>query len=66
MSVEISVDIPFELFGRLSKKIYATKQVIVQGVNWPAARYYCAKCGLPPNKTPHLTPKCHYRGKSKN
>ncbi len=45
IKVELFLDIPLSMEHRLSKKNIASKEVKVDGANWPKQMIYCEKCG---------------------
>lgn len=45
IKVELFLDIPEELFHRLAKKRLRSREVRVEGANWPKSYAYCSKCG---------------------
>jgi len=47
IKVELFLDIPANLFKRLSKKNLRSKSVQIDGARWPECYLYCARCGSP-------------------
>jgi len=45
IKVELFLDIPARLGHRLAKRRLRSKDVQVDGANWPKARSYCVTCG---------------------
>ncbi len=48
LMVSLFLDIPLELYARLSKKNLRRKDVKLDGAGWDSSRLYCASCGWLP------------------
>lgn len=46
IKVSLFLDIPARLTHQLAKKRLRSKDVKVDGADWPRARSYCATCGV--------------------
>ena len=45
IKVELFLDIPFSLAHQLSKKNLRSRDVVLEGANWPREYLYCSECG---------------------
>lgn len=46
IKVELFLDISVAQFHSLSKEALRSKDVRIEGANWPKAYAYCARCGV--------------------